>query len=154
MSRDWCLELGADHTVNHREDIPAQLEAIGIPQVDYVLCLNDTDGHWNTMTEVVAPQGHICSIVETSAPVDIRPLMGKSATFAWELMYTRSMFGTPDMIEQHHLLNEVANLIDTGQVRTTSAEVIGSINAANLRQAHAQLETGRTIGKLVLEGWS
>ncbi len=153
-SRDWCLELGADQVVNHREDIPAQLEAIGFGQVDYVLCLNDTDGHWKTMTEVVAPQGHLCSIVETSAPVDIRPLMGKSATFAWELMFTRPMFGTPDMIEQHRLLNAVASLVDSGKLRTTTGQVVSPIDAANLRQAHAQIESGRTIGKLVLEGWS
>ena len=152
-SRDWCLQLGADHVVNHRKDIPAQLEEIGHGQVDYVICLNRTDSHWNTMTKVVAPQGHICSIVETSALVDIRPLMGKSATFSWELMFTRPMFGTPDMIEQHRLLNEVANLVDSGKLRTTTGEVVGSIDAANLRKAHAQIESGRAIGKLVLEGW-
>lgn len=153
-SRDWCLKLGADHVVNHRENIPAQLEAVGFGHVDYVLCLNDTDGHWKTMSEVVAPQGHICSIVETAAPVDIRPLMRKSATFCWELMFTRSMFGTPDMIEQHRLLNEVSSLVDSGQLGSTTGQVVGRIDAANLRRAHAQLESGRTIGKLVLEGWS
>ena len=153
-SRNWCLELGADHVVNHREDIPAQLEAIGLGQVDYVLCLNDTDGHWNTLTKVVAPQGHICSIVETSAPVDIRPLMQKSATFTWELMFTRSMFGTPDMIEQHRLLNAVSSLVDSGTLRSTTGQVVGRIDAANLRKAHALIESGRAIGKLVLEGWS
>ena len=153
-SRNWCLELGADHVINHREDMVAQLAEIGLPQVDYVLCLNDTDGHWKTMTEVVAPQGRICSIVETSAPVDIGPLMAKSASFSWELMYTRSMFGTPDMIEQHHLLDAVANMVDSGQLRTTTNQVVGRIDAANLRKAHAQIESGRAIGKLVLEGWS
>jgi len=153
-SRAWCLELGADHVVNHREDIAAQLQAIALPQVDYVLCLNDTDGHWNTMAAVVAPQGHICSIVETSAPVDIDPLKLKSASFSFELMFTRSMFGTADMIEQHKLLNEVARLVDAGTVRTTSAEVVGPIDAKNLRQAHAQIETGRTIGKVVLANWA
>jgi zinc-binding alcohol dehydrogenase family protein len=153
-SRAWCLELGADHVVNHREDIPAQLEQIGFEHVDYVLCFNDTDGHWNTMAEVLAPQGHICSIVETSAPVDIKPLMVKSASFSWELMFTRPMFGTSDMIEQHNLLNEVALLVEAGKVRTTSAGVVGLINAENVRKAHAQIETGRTIGKVVLEGWS
>ncbi len=152
-SRAWCLELGADHVVNHREAIPAQLEELGLARVDYVLCLNDTDGHWNTMVEVVAPQGHICSIVETAAPVDLAPLQRKSATFAWELMFTRSMFGTPDMIAQHELLNEVAALVDAGKLRSTSAQVVGTINAANLRKAHAQVETGRTIGKVVLENW-
>jgi NADPH2:quinone reductase len=153
-SRDWCLGLGADHVVNHHEDIPSQLEAIGYRHADYVLCLNDTDGHWDTMTEVVAPQGHICSIVETSAPVDIRPLMAKSATFSWELMFTRPMFGTSDMIEQHRLLNEVASLVDSAKIRSTTGQIVGPIDAATLRQAHAQIESGRTIGKLVLEGWS
>ncbi len=153
-SRKWCLALGADHVVNHRENMPAQLAAIGLAEVDYVLCLNDTDGHWKTMTEVVAPQGHICSIVETSAPVDIGPLMAKSASFSWELMYTRSMFGTPDMIEQHHLLNAVSSLVDSGGLRTTTGQVVGRIDAANLRKAHAQIESGKAIGKLVLEGWS
>lgn len=153
-SRDWCQKLGANHVVNHHEDIPAQLEAIGFGQVDYVLCLNNTDGYWNTMTQVVAPQGHICSIVETSAAVDIKPLMAKSATFSWELMFTRPMFGTPDMIEQHRLLNEVSSLVDAGTVRSTAGEVVGRIDAANLRKAHARIESGRAIGKLVLEGWS
>lgn len=153
-SRDWCVKLGADHVVDHSGNVPAQLEAIGFGQVDYVLCLNDTDGHWKTMSEVVAPQGHICSIVETSAPVDIRPLMRKSATFSWELMFTRSMFGTPDMIEQHRLLNEVSRLVDSGKVRSTTGQVVGRIDAANLRRAHARIESGRAIGKLVLEGWS
>lgn len=153
-SRNWCLELGADHVVNHRGGIAAQLEAIGFAGVDYVLCLNDTDGHWKTMTRVVAPQGHICSIVETSAPVDLGLLKEKSAAFSWELMFTRSMFGTPDMIEQHRLLDEVSRLVDSGELRSTTGQVVGRIDAANLRKAHAQIETGRAIGKLVLEGWS
>ena len=153
-SRAWCLELGADHVINHREPMAAQLEQLGLGQVDYVLCLNDTDGHWKTMAEVVAPQGHLCSIVETAAPVDLDLLKLKSASFSWELMFTRSMFGTPDMIEQHHLLNEVSALVDAGKLRSTSAEVVGPITAANLRKAHAQIETGRTIGKVVLQGWS
>ena len=153
-SRDWCLDLGADHVVSHRENVARQLDEIGFANVDYVLCLNDTDGHWSTMTEVVAPQGHICSIVETAAPVDIRPLMAKSATFSWELMFTRPMFATVDMIEQHHLLNEVSRLVDSGSVRTTTGQVLGRIDAANLRKAHAHIESGRAIGKLVLEGWS
>ena len=105
------------------------------------------------MCEVVAPQGHICSIVETSAPVDIQPLKAKSASFSWELMYTRSMFETPDMIEQHNLLNRVAALIDDGTLKTTVGEHFGVINAENLRRAHALLESGKAKGKIVLEGF-
>ncbi|MFG0320249.1 MAG: zinc-binding alcohol dehydrogenase family protein [Planctomycetota bacterium JB042] len=153
-SRRWCLELGADHVVDHHGDVPAQLAAIGLAEVDRVFCLHDTDGHWETMTAVVAPQGHVCSIVETTGPVDLGALKAKSATFSWEFMFTRSMFGTDDMIEQHHLLEEISALVDAGRLRTTSAEVLGPIDAANLREAHARIETGRTIGKLVLEGWS
>lgn len=152
-SRAWCENLGADHVINHRNPMAQQLKDLGIPQVDRILCLNDTDGHWEAMADMVAPQGHICSIVETSNPVNLGLLKAKSATFAWELMFTRSMFETDDMIEQHRLLGEIASLIDAGRLQTTVGEHLGLINAANLRKAHAQLETGRTIGKIVLEGW-
>jgi zinc-binding alcohol dehydrogenase family protein len=153
-SKAWCLGLGADEVVNHREDIPEQLRALGIDAVDLVLCLNSTDQHWATMTEVVAPQGHICSIVETKSPVDIGPLMKKSASFSWELMFTRPMFETADMIEQNRLLNEISALVDSGEIRTTVGEVLSPISAANLRKAHARIEGGRTIGKIVLDGWA
>ena len=152
-SKAWCLDLGAHHVVNHRESIPEQLQALGVDAVEYVLCLNSTDQHWAAMAEVVAPQGHICSIVETAAPVDLGVLMAKSASFSWELMFTRPMFETPDMIEQHRLLNEVSTLVDSGRIRTTVTEVLSPISAANLRTAHARIESGRTVGKIVLEGW-
>lgn len=152
-STAWCIDLGADHVVNHREDIPAQIQALGMDAVDFVLCLNSTDQHWHTMVAVVAPQGEICSIVETERPVDLGLLMSKSASFSWELMFTRPMFQTEDMNEQHTLLNEVARLIDSGRLRTTMDEVLSPISAANLRKAHAQIESGRTVGKIVLEGW-
>lgn len=152
-SRAWCMDLGADATVNHRGDMPSEIRALGIEAVEYVLCLNSTDQHWPAMTEIVAPQGHICSIVETSGPVDLNPLMAKSASFSWELMFTRPMFGTDDMLEQHELLNRVADMVDAGEVRTTLTEVIRPISAATLREAHARIEGGASIGKIVLEDW-
>ncbi|MBN4668143.1 zinc-binding alcohol dehydrogenase family protein [Pandoraea nosoerga] len=152
-SSDWCRQLGAQHVVDHTQDIPAQLLALGLPQVDYVLCLNDTDSHFPAMAQAVAPQGKICSIVENAGPLEVGLLKSKSATFVWEFMFTRAMYETPDMIAQHKLLTEVARLIDAGTLRTTLGEVIGPINAVNLRRAHAQLEGGRTIGKLVLAGF-
>lgn len=152
-SAAWCRELGADLIVNHRQDMPAQLRDLGVDAVDFVLCANDTDQHWEAMTEVVAPQGAICSIVETAGPVDIGPLMSKSARFVWELMFTRPMFETEDMIEQHRLLGAVADLVDAGRIRTTEGLVLHPIEARTLRDAHARIETGRTVGKIVLEGW-
>ncbi|AJE99682.1 zinc-binding alcohol dehydrogenase family protein [Pandoraea apista] len=152
-SADWCRQLGAQHVIDHYQDIPAQLKAVGIPQVDFVLCLNDTDAHFPAMAEAVAPQGKICSIVENAKPLEVGLLKSKSATFVWEFMFTRAMYETPDMIAQHKLLTEVARLVDAGTLRTTLGEVIGPINAVNLRRAHAQLEGGRTIGKLVLAGF-
>ncbi len=152
-SADWCRQLGAQHVIDHYQDIPAQLLAAGVPQVDFVLCLNDTDEHFPALAQAVAPQGKICSIVENARPLDVGLLKNKSATFVWEFMFTRAMYETPDMIAQHKLLTEVARLVDAGTLRTTLGEVIGPINAVNLRRAHAQLEGGRTIGKLVLSGF-
>jgi len=152
-SETWCRRLGADHTIDHRADIPTQLRALGFEHVDFILCFNDTDRHFNAMAEAIAPQGKICSIVENAQPLAIGALKNKSATFVWEFMFTRAMFQTSDMIAQHRLLNEVARLIDAGKLQTTIGDNLGAINAANLRRAHTLLEGGQTIGKLVLSGF-
>src|SRR5258706_7649937 len=152
-SAKWATELGADHIVDHFKDIPAQLKAIGHEQVDYVLIFNDTDRHFPAAAAVIKPQGGICTIVENEKPVAVELLKSKSGAFHWEFMFTRSMFGTPDMIEQHKLLTEVARLVDAGTLRTTVGQDLGKINAENLRRAHRLLEEGRAIGKLVLTGF-
>jgi zinc-binding alcohol dehydrogenase family protein len=152
-SAKWAMELGADRIVNHFGDIAAQLKDAGVPQVDYVLIFNDTDKHFEAAAEVVKPQGSICTIVENAKPLPVELLKAKSAAFHWEFMFTRAMFQTPDMIEQHKLLSEVARLIDAGVIRTTLGKNLGTINAANLREAHRLLEEGRAIGKLVLTGF-
>jgi NADPH:quinone reductase len=152
-SAQWAKELGADHIVDHFGDMPKQLKAAGFDQVDYVLIFNDTDKHFPAAAEVIKPQGGICSIVENAQPIPVELLKSKSAAFHWEFMFTRSMFGTPDMIEQHKLLTEVARLIDAGVIRTTLGRDLGKINAANVREAHRLLEEGRAIGKLALTGF-
>jgi hypothetical protein len=104
--------------------------------------------------QMIAPQGKICSIVETKTPVDMGGILRqKSVTFVWEVMFTRSLFKTYDMIEQHHLLNTVANLIDNKRIKTTTTDLFTPINAENLRKAHKKLESGNTIGKIVLSGF-
>lgn len=150
----WVKELGAHYVVNHHEDLVPQLAATGLPQTDYILCNNNTDAYFNVMAELIKPQGKICSIVETEKPVNLGLLKSKSATFVWESMFTRSTYKTDDMINQHHILNMAAGLIDEGTLKTTMNQVLSPINAANLRAAHAQLESGSTIGKIVLSGWN
>ena len=149
----WVKELGADHVVDHTKDLAPQLEAIGAKDVDYIFCLNNTDRWFPAFAAIIRPQGRICTIVSALKPVDLTPLMGKSATFAWEFMFTRSTFQTDDMIGQHELLNETAALIESGTLRTTVAVNLGKINAANLKRAHKMLEEGHTLGKIVLEGF-
>jgi NADPH:quinone reductase len=147
----WVKEHGATYSITHHEAFAPQLKNLGIDTVDYIFCLNSTDKHWNDMVEVIAPQGKICSIVETEQPIHLTVLQRKSATFVWEFMFTRPLYQTRDMVEQHRLLNELATLLDAGQIQTTLTERLRPINAANLRIAHAKIETGSTIGKIVLE---
>jgi NADPH2:quinone reductase len=152
-SAKWVRGLGADEVIDHTQDLAAQLGALGRPDVDYILCLNSTDHHFPAFAPVIKPQGKICAIVSTQKPVDLAPLMAKSVTFAWELMFTRPMFQTADMRAQHDLLDEAAGLIEAGVLATTVTTRLGAINAANLRRAHALLEGGHVIGKIVLEGF-
>lgn len=150
---DWVKKLGTNHVISHRLDLIAQLKELEISNVDYILCCNDTGAYFHTMAELIAPQGKICSIVETESPVDLGLLKNKSVTFVWEMMFTRAMYKTSDVIVQHQILDRVATLIDAGTLKTTVNEVKSPINATNLRAAHAQLEAGATIGKIVLSGW-
>lgn len=149
----WCRSMGADVVINHREDIASQLKAAGSPEVDYILNTVNTAAYWKVMTEVVKPFGRIASIVETSEPLPLGALMGKSVSFSWELMFTRSRYQTEDLAEQHRILRQVAEWLDAGRLKTTLTERLSPINAANLRAAHAKLESGTMMGKLVLEGW-
>jgi NADPH:quinone reductase len=135
-SVEWCKKMGADYVINHDRDLKSQIKELGIDYTDYILCLNNTDGHFDSMKQLIAPQGKICSIVETEAPVDLAGILHqKSATFVWELMFTRSLFQTYDMIEQHRLLNTVADLIDSKKIKTTLTDLLSPINAENLRKA-------------------
>jgi NADPH:quinone reductase-like Zn-dependent oxidoreductase len=133
--------------------LPVQLAAAGHKEGDFIANFNNTDAYWAVMAEVIRPQGKIVSIVENKAPLELGLLKSKSATFVWEFMFTRSMYQTPDMGEQGSLLNEVAAWIEAKNLRTTLTETLSPINAANLRQAHAKSESGKTIGKIALAGW-
>jgi zinc-binding alcohol dehydrogenase family protein len=145
----WVKEMGADEVVDHRKDLPSQIKR----SVDYIAVYNDLDMHWVAIGELIAPQGGIVSIVGNLKPLAMDAVRAKSASLCWELMFTRPRFKTPDMIEQHKLLNQVADWLDSGKLRGTLKQTLAPINAANLRKAHAQLESGTTIGKLVLTGW-
>ena len=149
-SRQWCLSLGADTIINHRENMIEQYQQQALANPDYILCLNSTDDHFKAMSELIAPQGMICSIVETTQSHDLDELKTKSAGFVWEFMFTRSMYKTGDRIKQHELLNSIADLIDSGELKTTLKEVFGEMSIENIMKAHKQLEAGSSIGKIVL----
>lgn len=154
QTRDWCLQLGAHHVIDHRQPLAAQLQALGIDQVEAALNLADTDRYWQALGELLAPQGHVGLIVEPSGPLHIGdPYKAKSIGIHWEMMFARAHFRTADMIEQHRILARTASLVDAGELRTTLTETLRPINAATLREAHRRLESGSTIGKLALVGW-
>jgi len=148
----WCYELGADQVINHRAAMVEQYRALGIGDPDYILCLSYTDLHFSSMVELIAPQGLICTLVDTQEKQDLNSLKMKSAGWVWESMFARSMFKTPDMIEQHLLLNQVAALLDEGKIISSLRKTLGPMTADNIAQAHQQLETGTTIGKIALTG--
>ena len=153
-SRKWCLELGADFIINHCDDLQPQIAQLGWDSVDFIANFNNTKDYWETMAELIAPQGHIVLIVESPTPLDIsNALKRKSATLHWEFMFTRSMYQTDDMVKQHELLENIARLIDAGKLKTTVATTLTPISPENVRKAHIQLETGHTIGKITLHGW-
>ena len=151
-TQKWCKELGAHHVIDHGKPMPEQLKAIGHRFVDYIFGVTESGEHFDAIAEMIAPQGKF-GLIDDPKSLDVAKLKGKSVSLHWEAMFTRSTFQTADMDAQHRLLDEVAAMVEKGTIRTTVAENLGTINAANLRRAHAMIESGRTRGKIVLEGF-
>ena len=151
---EWVRDLGADEVVDHSKSLVEEVRRAGLAAPDYVVSLTRTDQHFAAIAELIAPQGKF-GLIDDPAPgsIDVGKLKRKSVSLHWELMFTRSLFTTADLIEQHKLLNEIAHLVDAGELRSTLGENFGRINAANLKRAHALLESGQARGKIVLEGF-
>jgi zinc-binding alcohol dehydrogenase family protein len=153
-SRAWCERMGASHVVDHSQPLPPQLAALGLPEVDCIANFSDSDAYWPAMAELIQPQGAIVAIVGNRAPLDLNLLKAKSVSFHWEFMFTRPQFRTADRGRQGEILERLAQLVEAGELCTTLTTHLSPISTANLALAHGRLEGGRSIGKIVLEGWA
>jgi zinc-binding alcohol dehydrogenase family protein len=151
-SQHWVRKNGAHHVVDHSKKLSEEVRKLGIQNVEYVIGLTHTDEHFDEIVELIAPQGAF-ALIDDPTPIDIRKLKVKSASLHWESMFTRSSFQTADMIEQHRILEQISKLVDDGLIHTTLAATEGRITAENLRLAHAGIESHKSIGKIVLEGF-
>ncbi|MEP4891813.1 MAG: zinc-binding alcohol dehydrogenase family protein [Aliiglaciecola sp.] len=151
-SAQWVKKLGADYVVDHSKPLKNQIEQLNIGQVTHVASLTHTDSYLDSYVDLLVPMGKI-ALIDDPESLDITKLKPKSLSLHWEFMFTRSMFQSKDLNEQHHILNKITDLIDQGYIQTTVGKNLGTINAENLRAAHEALESGKSIGKIVLEGF-
>ena len=151
-SAAWVKKMGADYVIDHSKSLPKQVEQLNIGQVTHIASLTHTDSYLDSYVELLAPMGKI-GLIDDPKSLDMSKLKVKSLSLHWEFMFTRSMFKTKDMSEQHSLLNKVSELIDQGHIQTTLGKNLGTINAKNLRMAHQEIESGQSIGKIVLQGF-
>ena len=149
QSRAWCLAHGAHHVIEHCQPLQAQISALSVPPVTHIAALSNTTEHWKELAELIAPQGKIGVITDHNS-LDAVPFKAKSVSLHWEMVFTRPLFGTPDMIEQHHILDEVATLVNAGVLRSTVNHMIHPLNAFHLREAHQLIENGGITGKVVV----
>ncbi|GJL59478.1 MAG: Zn-dependent oxidoreductase [Nitrospirales bacterium] len=151
-TQDWVRECGAHHVLDHRQPLAPQVAALGLGAPGFVFSTTQTGQHVADIVELIAPQGRF-GLIDDPEVLNAKPFKRKAVSLHWEMMFTRSLFGTPDMAEQGRLLNEVAALVDAGRIRSTVTETAGKIDAATLRAVHAQIESGSARGKIVLEGF-
>jgi NADPH2:quinone reductase len=150
----WLKEMGAHHVVDHGKPLAEQVMALGIGMPAFVLSTNYTERHLEEIGKLIAPQGRLCTTDDDAVFPSTGNLKMKSVSIHLEMVFTRSMFQTADMPRQGEILNEVAQLIDAGTLRTTRGEELAPINAENLKRAHGMIESRSTIGKIVLAGWA
>ncbi len=148
-SRSWCKQMGADIVLDHQH-LAQQFKDNNLDAPKYILCMSVPDDYFDQMIQIIAPQGSICLLANTQQAYDLNLLKAKSITLVWEMMFTRSMFQTTDLIEQHYLLSEVSSLIDQQQIASIATQQLSPINIDNITQAHQLIEQGDMIGKLVI----
>jgi zinc-binding alcohol dehydrogenase family protein len=151
-TQDWVRELGAHHVVDHAKPLAAQIEALGLGQPGWVFSTTHTHQYIDEIAAFIAPQGRF-GLIDDPVSLNIMPFKQKSVSTHWEFMFTRSLFETADMQRQYDILNEVADLLDAGTIKSTATETLGSIDAATLKRAHEIIESNKAKGKLVLEGF-
>ncbi|MGD1853361.1 MAG: zinc-binding alcohol dehydrogenase family protein [Leptolyngbyaceae cyanobacterium] len=151
-TRAWVTKMGADHIVNHRNPLEEEMKALGIAP-RYVASLTHTKDHFSSIRELIKPRGHI-ALIDDPGSLDVASLKPKALSLSWEFMFTRSMFQTDDMDTQQHLLNRVSELLDNGTLVSTVNNYGGMLNVENLKAAHEFQESGKAIGKTVLDGFS
>lgn len=147
-SQEWVQELGADHVVDHNAaDLEAQVRRLAPNGVDYIFSAQ-TKGRMPLFETIIRPFGQIVAIDDESE-LDFMSLKGKAVSWHWEFMFARPLHGW-DLRAQHELLAKVSMLVDHGQIRTTMTKHYTPINAEQLRRAHAEIESGHTVGKIVV----
>jgi len=151
-SQAWVRDLGAHHVLDHSKPMARQLEELGLEAPGYVFSTTHSGQHLEDLAALIAPQGRFL-LIDDPENVNIAVFKPKAVSIHWEMMFARSMFQTADMAEQRTLLTRVGELVDEGRIRTTVSKVMEPINAENLREAHRQIESSTTIGKIVLSGF-
>lgn len=151
-TKAWVKEFGAHHVIDHSQPLAPQIAALGLGAPAFIFSTTNTTDHVAAVIEAIAPQGRF-ALIDDPKMLDAVPFKRKSISIHWELMFTRSLFDTADVEAQHRILDRVSRLVDDGKIRTTLTETVGTINAANLKKAHAMIESGKTKGKLVLAGF-
>lgn len=149
-TRKWVKEMGAHHVIDHSGDLKAQLEKKKL-NVDLIAGLTATETHFPAYAEIIKPQGKLVLIDDPDpGKIDISLLKMKSVALVWEFMFTRPMFGTPDMHKQGIYLGQTAAMVEDGTLKTTATKNLGPLTIKTLRKAHAIAESGKAVGKTVL----
>lgn len=145
----WSRGLGADHVLNHKNDLGDELKKVGISEVDVVFVTTHTDLYLKVIPKILRPFGHMVMIDEPKK-LDIFPFKNKAQSIHWELMFVKSMTGYR-IESQGQILKETAELIDSGKIRTSMNKVLKGLTVANIKAAHTLAENHEAIGKIVIE---
>jgi NADPH:quinone reductase len=149
----WVKEMGAHHVIDHTLPLAKQVADLELGAPAFVFSTTQTDRHIDEIAELIAPQGRL-GLIDDPTILDVNRFKRKSVSIHWELMFTRSIFNTPDIAQQGTLLNQVSRLVDEGILRTTMTERYSPIDAANLNRVHTLIESNKARGKIVLEGFT
>jgi len=144
----FCKSLGVEHVIDYKnDDVVKRVAEITAGKLCPIVF--DTVGGevFNQSLRCVGFYGRVVTIVPGIPTDHINSLFAKSASVHLEYMGLATMFDAGPQ-RQGEILRKIASLVDAGKLKVT---VSHRVKLEDLAEAHRLQETGRTIGKIVID---
>lgn len=146
---ETCRAIGADLAVSYRDDWSAAIVAAIGPQVIDVVLDGQAGPYTERQLRLLAPDGRVVLVAShlgETAEVNVRNIVRRRLTLTGSTLRPRSAAYKARLAAE--LVREVWPLLEAGRITT---HICAVFDWRDVREAHALMDAGEQVGKVVLQ---